>query len=235
MPSGVQPMATSSSRMPGQPLGHTARGGHHEHVGVAVIISRERDLASRRVRRPDRLHARARGEPAGVAAFARDAPEVAGVGEDNMRPAQGGLAKEIIRRCHGKTEYKQEGKQRTSTYSYSINYGTCSHIGRTAQNGRLLARRQLSVGRPDLPLRQSAAHGAAHARAHQAAAARPLGHHAGAELHLCPLQPPDQEIRPEHDLRRRPRSRRAGHGGQHVSGRHLQRDLSRTSRRTPRE
>ena len=38
--------------------------------------------------------------------------------------------------------------------------------------------------------------------------------------------------RPEHDLHHRARARRAGPGGQHLSGRHLQRGLSRTSRRT---
>ncbi len=56
--------------------------------------------------------------------------------------------------------------------------------------------------------------------------AGPLGHHARIEFHLRPSQPPDQGARPEHDLHHRPRSWRAGHGGQHISGRHLQRGLS---------
>ena len=99
-------------------------------------------------------------------------------------------------------------------------------LSRTAaKNGRLLAGRQLSVGRPDLSVRQSAAERAAEAGTHQAAAAGPLGHHAGAEFHLRPPEPPDQRTRSEHDLHRRPRARRAGHGGQHLPGRHLQRAL----------
>ncbi len=44
---------------------------------------------------------------------------------------------------------------------------------------RVVARRQLPVGRSDLPARQPAAHRAAATGAHQAAAARALGHHAG--------------------------------------------------------
>ena len=75
--------------------------------------------------------------------------------------------------------------------------------------GRLLARGQLPVGRPDLSLRQPAAEGAADQGAHQAAAARPLGHDARPELHLRPPQPRDQEARPQHDLHHRPRPRRA--------------------------
>ena len=53
----------------------------------------------------------------------------------------------------------------------------------------------------------------------------PLGHHAGAELHLRPPQSGDPAIRPQCDLRHRPRARRAGHRGQHLPGRHLQRAL----------
>ena len=56
------------------------------------------------------------------------------------------------------------------------------------------------------------------ARAHQAAAARPLGHHAGPELPLRPPQPGHQARRPEHDLHHRPRARRAGAGGQRLPG-----------------
>ena len=67
---------------------------------------------------------------------------------------------------------------------------------------------------------------AADARRRQAHAAGPLGHHARAELHLRAPEPGHQEIRPRHDLRLRPRPRRPGAGGQHLSRRHLQRDLS---------
>ena len=48
------------------------------------------------------------------------------------------------------------------------------------------------------------------ARARQAAAARPLGHDARAELHLRPPQPRDPAARPRHDLRHRARARRPG-------------------------
>ena len=61
--------------------------------------------------------------------------------------------------------------------------------------------------------------------AHQAAAVGPLGHHARPELHLRPSEPGDPAIRPQRDLRHRPRPRRARHCGQHLSGRHLQRAL----------
>ena len=62
-------------------------------------------------------------------------------------------------------------------------------------------------------------------RAHQAAAARPLGHHAGPELHLRPPEPGHQGARPRHDLRHRPRPRRPGAGRQRLPGGHLQRGL----------
>ena len=52
-----------------------------------------------------------------------------------------------------------------------------------------------------------------------------LGNDAGAQLHLRPSEPPDQEARPEHDLHCRPGARRAGIGGEYLSGRHLQRGL----------
>ena len=65
-----------------------------------------------------------------------------------------------------------------------------------------MARGQLPVGRADLPARQPAAARAAGARARQAAAARPLGHDPGPELHLRPPQPGDPRARPQRDLRR---------------------------------
>ena len=63
------------------------------------------------------------------------------------------------------------------------------------------------------------------ARAHQAAAARSLGHDAGAELHLRPPQPRDRRARPERDLRHRARPRRPGPGRQRLPGGHLHRGL----------
>ena len=76
-------------------------------------------------------------------------------------------------------------------------------------NGRLLARRQLPVGGTNLSLRQSAAEAAARARGREAHAAGTLGHDARPELHLRAPEPGHQEVRPRHDLRLRPRTRRA--------------------------
>ena len=72
-----------------------------------------------------------------------------------------------------------------------------------------MAGRELPLGRPDLPARQPAAARAAAARARQAAAARPLGHDARAELHLRPPEPGHPGARPRRDLRHRPGPRRA--------------------------
>ena len=82
----------------------------------------------------------------------------------------------------------------------------------------------LSVGQIyllDNPLLQRAAQ----ARAHQAAAARPLGHVAGPEHALRPPQPGHQARRPEHDLHHRPRARRPVAGRPRLPRRHLQRGL----------
>src|SRR5262249_39453789 len=54
---------------------------------------------------------------------------------------------------------------------------------------RVLASVELPVGWSDLSARQSPAAAAAHAREHQAAPARPLGHDAWPQLHLRPSQP----------------------------------------------
>ena len=93
--------------------------------------------------------------------------------------------------------------------------------GTPPQDGRLLAGRELSFGRADLSVRQSAAQTAADARRRQAHAARTLGHHARAEFHLRASESRHQEIRSRHDLCLRPRPRRAGGGRQHLSRRHL--------------
>ena len=97
---------------------------------------------------------------------------------------------------------------------------------------RLVARGELPVGRPDLPARQPAAARAAAPRARQAAPARPLGHHARAELHLRAPQPRD----PRATTSTRSTSPGPGHGGpgargQHLPRGHLQRGLPAASRR----
>ena len=102
-----------------------------------------------------------------------------------------------------------------------------AHGRRAREDRRLLARGQLPLRRPDLPLRQPAARGPAHARAHQAAPARPLGHDPRPQLHLHALEPRDRRARPLRAVRHRPRPRRAGARRQHVSRGHLQRALPR--------
>ena len=90
---------------------------------------------------------------------------------------------------------------------------------------RLLARGELPLRRADLPARQPAAARAAAARAHQAAAARPLRHDAGPEPDLRAPEPRDPRARPERDLHHRPGTRRAGPRRQHLPRGHLQRGL----------
>ena len=92
---------------------------------------------------------------------------------------------------------------------------------------RLVARCQLPVGGADLPARQPAAGRTPSPGARQAAAARPLGHHARPQPDLRPPQPGHTEPGPERHLHLRPRSRRARDGGQHLPGGHLQRALPR--------
>ena len=96
-----------------------------------------------------------------------------------------------------------------------------------ATDGRLLARGQLPLRGPDLPARQPAAAGASPAGAREAPAARPLGDHPGAQLHLRPPEPGDPGERPEHDLHRGTRARRPGAGGEHLAGGDLQRGVPR--------
>jgi hypothetical protein len=86
------------------------------------------------------------------------------------------------------------------------------------ENGRVLARGELSLGRADLSQGQSPARDPAPAGTHQAAAARALGHHRRTQFHLRAPEPADQGVRPEHDLRHRPRPRRSGAGGAQLPG-----------------
>ena len=64
---------------------NTARCGNREHIGVAVILTCEGDHAS--VRREDgrRFDSDSNGQSCCVAAFAVDAPKIAGVVEHNLR------------------------------------------------------------------------------------------------------------------------------------------------------
>jgi acetate kinase len=66
--------------------------------------------------------------------------------------------------------------------------------GTAPKDGRLLACCELSLGRADLPLRQSAAKTATRTHGREAHAAGTLGHDAGTELHLCSPESGYQEI-----------------------------------------
>ena len=100
------------------------------------------------------------------------------------------------------------------------------------KDGRLLAGGQLSVRRADLSAGQSAA--AASRCRLEHIKPRLLGHWGttpGQNFIYVHLNRVIKAARPEHDLHLRPRAWRAGAGGQYVSRRHLQRGLSRLSRR----
>ena len=75
---------------------------------------------------------------------------------------------------------------------------------------RLLAGQPLPVPGDALPPGQPLAPRAAEARARQAAPAGPLGLRRRPGVHVHPLQPADQEVRPGRDLHLRARARRAG-------------------------
>ena len=80
-----------------------------------------------------------------------------------------------------------------------------------------MARRQLPRGGPDLPARQPPAARAAAPGAHQAAAARPLGHVPRAQPRLRPHEPGHPRARPGGDVRDRPRARRPRHRRQRLA------------------
>ncbi len=96
---------------------------------------------------------------------------------------------------------------------------------RARADRHLVAHRQLSRGRPDLPPRQSAAPRTAPRRTHQAAVARPLGDDAWPQPPVRAPQPRDQRNRPQRHLRVRARPRRTGCGREHLPRRHLHRAL----------
>ena len=85
-----------------------------------------------------------------------------------------------------------------------------AHAGAAGPDAAVLGRGELPDGRADLPARQPAPARAAPTGAHQAAAARPLGHVAGPEPDLRPSEPTDQRARRERHLPDRPGPRRAG-------------------------
>ncbi len=90
----------------------------------------------------------------------------------------------------------------------------------------LVASRELPVGGTDLPDGQPPLARAVASRAHQAPAARTLGHHPGTELRLRPPQPRDHRPRPRDDVCDGSRARRARTGRRGLARGHLQRGLS---------
>ena len=94
-----------------------------------------------------------------------------------------------------------------------------------AQNQRLLAIGKLPFRRPNLSPRQSATQRTPQTRTRQTQTPRTLGHHSRPQLHLRSPQPPHQIPRLKRYLHRRPGTRRAGLGGQHLSRRNLYRIL----------
>ena len=97
--------------------------------------------------------------------------------------------------------------------------------GRPPPARRLLAGRELPVGRSDLPAGQPAAARAAARRARQAAPARALGHDPRPEPAVRAPEPCHPSAGPGRALRDRSGPRRAGPGGQRLPRRHLQRGL----------
>ena len=80
--------------MPGEPFGDAADRRHDKYIDIAVIFAGERDQRS--VRREDRVgfETRPRGQPSGIAALSRHAPQVARIREDNLTAAQSRLLKQ---------------------------------------------------------------------------------------------------------------------------------------------
>ncbi len=105
--------------------------------------------------------------------------------------------------------------------------GTNAHAfaGAAQSDRRLLARRQLPHGRPDLPAGERAPPRAAAARTHQATPARPLGDVAGAEPDVRAPEPGHPAGRARRALSRGARARRARPRGQRLSRGHLFGDL----------
>ena len=155
-------------------------------------------------------------------------PRAAGAAPQRIDPARSGVQSERHGPCSarlgsGCEEEFHEELDDGEAPGYAP--GLRSPERRAPQARRAVARLELPLRRADLPARQPAAAQAARARAHQAAAARALGHDAGAELPLRAPEPGHQAARPGHDLRDRSGARRAGARRARLSRRDLQRGL----------
>jgi hypothetical protein len=87
-----------------EPLRNAAGCRDDEDVGVAIVFAGEGDL--RAVGREDRvgLDAGAGRQAGGVAAVAVNAPQIAGVGEDNKGAIEGRALEQGMRRLSGEEE-----------------------------------------------------------------------------------------------------------------------------------
>src|SRR5579875_2992970 len=103
--------------------------------------------------------------------------------------------------------------------------GTAPLCRAPARDRRLLARRQLPVGRADLSDGQPAPQGEAAAGAHQAAPLGPFRHDAGAQPRLRSSEPDHQTAGSQYPLRHRSGPRCARHPCQSLARGHLQRNL----------
>lgn len=95
-------------------LGDASGGGNDEYVHVAVVFAGERDHAAVGREYGIRFVAGAGSEVNGIAAFAGDAPEIAGERENNVVFAERGvLGEDIVVRGEAvcASEKSQRGKQ----------------------------------------------------------------------------------------------------------------------------
>ena len=155
----------------------------------------------------------------------RRAPEaIAAAPTRPLRPSHGRLCS-CDRRSAGRMSVRRAAgaSQQPAAASAGTPGPSVEHRG--PAHRRLLAGGELRLRGPDLPARQPAAARAAEARRHQAAPARPLGDHPGAQLRLRPHEPGHPQLGPQRDLRDRPGPRRAGRGRERLPRGDLQRGL----------
>ena len=92
-------------------LRNSAGHRHGEDVGVAVVLARERERIAVGRERDERLDALPAGEPVGDAAVAADGPEVARVGEDDLRLVHRRLLQKMDARREGARRHSQRDQE----------------------------------------------------------------------------------------------------------------------------
>ena len=131
--------------VPGQPLRHAALGRHDEHVGVAVVLRRERDELPVRRKRRAALHAIVGRQAPDVGAVEFRDPQVVGVDERHVRAVGGGLGQQarvarvgLGRDGGGQDERREQDEQGESGQSHV--YRPPSRITNAPQDTRGNAR-----------------------------------------------------------------------------------------------